>query len=71
MKDSRAKHIIIATAFVTLAACSSAQRQVNKAEAEHTREQTKTMQEYKSCIKKAKQDQDKIDACERLLKAIQ
>jgi hypothetical protein len=29
------------------------------------------MQEYKSCVKKAKQNQDKLDACERLLKAIE
>jgi len=27
------------------------------------------MQEYKTCVKKAKTDQDKLDACERLLKA--
>jgi hypothetical protein len=32
-------------------------------------EKTKTMQEYKSCIKKAKEDQAKLDACERLIKA--
>ena len=38
---------------------------------EKTQEETKTMQEYKSCVKKAKQDQDKLDACERLLKANQ
>ena len=69
MKINRAKTIIITSAFVTLVACSSGERKVNKAEAEHTREQTKTMQEYKSCIKKAKQDQDKLDNCERLIKA--
>jgi hypothetical protein len=29
------------------------------------------MQEYKSCVKKAKTDQEKLDACERLMKAVQ
>jgi hypothetical protein len=29
------------------------------------------MQEYKSCIKKAKQDEAKLDACERLLKVVE
>jgi len=27
------------------------------------------MQEYKSCINKAKEDQAKLDACERIIKA--
>jgi len=43
----------------------------NRADAKYTEEKTKTMQEYKSCVKKAKQDHDKLDACERLLKAIE
>ena len=55
--------------IVTVAACGSAERKKNKAEAQHTEEKTKTMQEYKSCVKKAKDNQDKLDACERLLKA--
>ena len=65
------KMMILAVAVVTLAACSSGQRQVNKADAKKTQEETKTMQEYKSCVKKAKQDQDKLDACEMIIKAIQ
>jgi hypothetical protein len=63
------KFIILAGMVTLLIACSSPERQKNKAEARHTEEKTKTMQEYKSCIKKAKEDQPKIDACERLLKA--
>jgi hypothetical protein len=62
---------ILAVAIGGLAACGSAERKVNKAEAKKIQEETKTMQEYKSCVKKAKQDQDKLDLCERLLKANQ
>jgi thymidine phosphorylase len=56
---------------VMLTACgSSPEKQKAKAEARKTEEETKTMQEYKACIKKAKTDQDKLDACERLMKAV-
>jgi hypothetical protein len=30
---------------------------------------SKTLQEYKTCVKKAEADQAKLDACARLLKA--
>jgi outer membrane biogenesis lipoprotein LolB len=57
--------------LVLLAACgSSPEKQKAKAEARQTEEETKTMQEYKACVKKAKTDQDKLDACERLMKAV-
>ena len=66
------KTAILAVTLAALAACGSAgEKQKNKAEAEYTQEKTKTMQEYKSCLKKAKQDQDKLDACERLIKAVE
>ena len=56
---------------VLLTACGSSPEQKKaKADAKLTEEQTKTMQEYKSCIKKAKTDESKLDACERLLKAL-
>jgi thymidine phosphorylase len=55
-----------------LTACgTSPEKQKAKAEARQTEEETKTMQEYKSCVKKAKTDMDKLDACERLMKAVQ
>ena len=63
------KAALIVLTIITVSACGSAERKKNKAEAALTDEKTKTMQEYKSCVKKAKQDQDKLDACERLLKA--
>lgn len=63
--------IIMLTAMVSaLVACGSAgEKQKNKADAKYTQEKTKTMQEYKSCVKKAKNDEDKVEVCERLLKA--
>ena len=30
-----------------------------------------TMHEHKACVKKAKQDQEKLDACERLMKVVE
>jgi hypothetical protein len=63
------KAALIAALVVAVSACGSAERKKNKAEAAYTDEKTKTMQEYKSCVKKAKEDQAKLDACERLMKA--
>jgi len=58
--------------MATLAACgSSPEKQKARAEAKYTEEKTKTMQEYKSCLKKAGEDEQKIAACERLLKAVE
>jgi len=55
-----------------LVACgSSPEQQKARAEAKYTEEKTKTMQEYKSCIKKAGENAEKIAACERLLKAVE
>lgn len=65
------KSIIVVSAMAVLVACgSSPEQKKDIAEARLTEEKTKTMQEYKDCIKKAKQDTAKLDACERLLKAI-
>ena len=66
------KTVVLAVTLAALTACgSSGQKQKNKADARYTEEKTKTMQEYKSCIKKAKEDRDKLDACERLLKVVE
>ena len=71
MKINKVKTVILVVTLSSLAACGSAERKVNKAEAKQTQEQTKTMQEYKSCVKKAKQDEEKLDVCERIIKANQ
>ena len=65
------KLALVVLAIITLSACGSAERKKNKAEAAYAEEKTKTMQEYKSCVKKAKEDQAKLDACERIMKANQ
>ena len=70
--ESIRKIVILAGLVSILVACSSnPEKEKNRADAKYTEEKTKRMQEYKSCVKKAKQDQDKLDACERLLKAIE
>ena len=63
------KAALLVLMIITVSACGSSERKKNRAEAAYTDEKTKTMQEYKSCIKKAKEDQAKLDACERLIKA--
>ena len=65
------KIALIFLTIITVSACGSAERKKNKAEAAYAEEKTKTMQEYKSCVKKAKENQAKLDACERLIKANQ
>jgi outer membrane biogenesis lipoprotein LolB len=64
------RSIFVAVMFCLLTACgSSPEKDKARAEAQYTEEKTKTLQEYKACVKKAKEDQQKLDACERLLKA--
>lgn len=64
------KAIMVVGTISLLVACgSSPQQKKDLAEARLTDEKTKTMKEYKDCIKKAKEDTQKLDACERLLKA--
>jgi outer membrane biogenesis lipoprotein LolB len=69
----KVRNIVMTFSIVLLlTACgTSPEKQKAKAEARQTEEETKTMQEYKSCVKKAKTDKDKLDACERLMKAVQ
>lgn len=66
------KSVVLAGMVSILVACgSNPEKDKNRAEAKYTEEKTKTIQEYKSCVKKAKQDQDKLDNCERILKAVE
>ena len=64
------KTAIFVIVLASLTACGSAERKKNKAEAAYYDEKTETMQEYKSCVKKAGDDQAKLDACEMLIKAV-
>ena len=64
------KTVVPAGIIALLTACgSSPEKDKARAEAAYTEEKTKTLQEYKKCVEKAKQDEAKLDACERLLKA--
>jgi hypothetical protein len=66
------KSIAVIGAITLLVACgSSPQQKKDMAEARLTEEKTKTMKEYKECIKRAKENTAKLDACERLLKAVE
>ena len=63
--------LTLSTAAILTACGSSPKKEKMKAEAMQTEEETKTMQEYTSCVKKAKTDQQKLDPCERFPKAVQ
>jgi uncharacterized lipoprotein len=64
------KSIIVVSTIALLVACgSSPQQKKDIADARLTEEKTKTMKEYKDCVKRAKENTAKLDACERLLKA--
>lgn len=63
------KSALVVLTIITISACGSSERKKNRAEAAYYEEKTDTMQEYKSCVKKAKEDQEKLDACERIIKA--
>jgi len=65
------KLILLVCTAALLAACGTSPTQrKEKAEAQYYEEKTRTMQEYKDCVDKAGEDQQKLDACERLLKAV-
>jgi major membrane immunogen (membrane-anchored lipoprotein) len=65
------KSFVVIGAISLLVACgSSPQQKKDIADARLTEEKTKTIKEYKDCIQRAKQDTAKLDACERLLKAV-
>jgi thymidine phosphorylase len=66
------KSILVVSVISLLVACgSSPQQKKDLAEAKYTDEKTKTLKEYKECLKKAKGDEQKMDICERLLKAVE
>ena len=54
---------------VLIAGCGSAQRKVNKSEAEVNKERLSLVEDYKKCIKKAGKDAEKVEACETYRKA--
>lgn len=57
--------LLCTTAFLTACGTSPEERR-DKAEAQYYEEKTNMMQAYQECIKEANDDQEKLDACERL-----
>ena len=58
------KGFAVIGATLLLVACgSSPQQKKDIADARLTEEKTKTIKEYKDCIRRAKQDTSKLDAC--------
>lgn len=50
--------------------CTSPKERAAEAQAEYTEEKTKTLQEYKECVRDA-DDESELKACEALLKAVE
>ncbi len=66
----RMGHVVCAIVIAALiTSCGSAQRKVNKSEAELNRERVSLIEDYKKCIKKAGDDETKAAACERYREA--
>lgn len=63
--------LLITIAAVSLTACSTASEQKDEAQAAYTEEKTKTLQEYKECVKASEGDEAKMAQCEALLKAVE
>ena len=66
----RMGHVVCAIVIAALVTgCGSAQRKVNKSEAEINKERLSLIEDYKKCIKKAGEDEAKAAACERYREA--
>ena len=61
---------LAAITAVAIVACASPQEKAAKAQQEYTEEKTKTLRDYKKCIKKAGGDAAKQQQCDALLKAV-
>lgn len=65
-------HVVLLTtiAALNLAACSTPADKRDAAQAEYTEEKTKTLIEYKECVKDSEGVEAKMAQCEALLKAV-
>lgn len=69
-EDMRMRYIVCGLVVAALInGCGSAQRKVNKSEAEVNKERVSLIEDYKKCIKKAGDDETKAAACERYREA--
>lgn len=63
------KIFLIVIVVGMMSACGSAEKNVQKSEAEINKQKIKISEEYQKCIKEAEGDKDKEAACEQMLKA--
>ena len=54
---------------MTFTACGGSERRANKAQTKVHNERLKLVEDYKKCVKKAGDDNAKIEACDQYLKA--
>ena len=65
-------YLVLLGVFLILnqAGCTSAKEKQEEAQAEYTEEKTKTLKEYKECVKESEGAEAKMAQCEALLKAV-
>ena len=61
--------ICVLAVVILVAGCGSAQRKVNKSEAEVNKERLSLVEDYQKCIKKAGDDAEASEACDSYLNA--
>ena len=61
--------LAIALALMTFTACSSSEKRAHRAQAKVHNERLKLVDDYKKCLKKAGDDNAKVEACDQYLKA--
>jgi len=61
--------LIVLALAVSISACSSAQSRAYKAQETVHKERLRLVDEYKKCLRKAGDDQEKTEACDQYLKA--
>ena len=62
--------LALALATIALSACTNQKKRRAKAEAEYTEMKAETLEDYRKCVDKAKGDEEKLERCEPLLKAL-
>jgi hypothetical protein len=63
--------LLLALVTTALSACSNPKKRRAKAEAEYTEMKAETLEDYRKCVDKAKGDEEKLEKCEPLLKALE
>ena len=67
----KALSILGLSSVIMLVGCASPEQRKAEAEAEYAEQKAEILQDYRRCVKNAGDDSQKLDVCERLLKAVQ